>query len=79
MTNGYPYETLLLCWCGDRPFIEVHDNHYWVSCSCKSWRHDRYDVPDVGGSDGFETDEEAVLAWNKMIVHGKEHGNGYDY
>jgi len=68
MTNGYPYELLLPCWCGDRPFDEVHDNHYWVSCSCESWKHGFYDIPEVGGSDGFETDEEAVLAWNEMVM-----------
>ena len=69
MTNGYPYEMLLPCWCGDRPILETHDNHSWVSCSCESWKHDLSvpDYPEVGGSDGFETDEQAVMAWNKMI------------
>lgn len=69
MTNGHPYEMLLPCWCGDRPILEVHDNHYWVSCSCESWKHDMLvpDYPEVGGYDGFETDEQAVMAWNKLM------------
>lgn len=56
------------CWCGDPATVQVHDDRWWVSCSCKGRRHDAKGCPEVGGSEGFETKEEAVMAWNALMA-----------
>lgn len=68
MTERHAYEMLLPCWCGDTPDLWVHDNSWWCECSLIHWRHGYYNCPEVGGSDGYETPEEAVMAWNKLMV-----------
>ena len=60
-------DTIAPCRCGDPAEVTVHDNHYWVSCSCRNWHHDVYDCPEAGGFEGFETLSEAVEAWNEMM------------
>lgn len=58
---------LLPCKCGDRATVEIHDNSWWISCSCTSWKHDAEDCPEVGGCDGYPTYEEAAAAWNELM------------
>lgn len=57
------HQDLTPCKCGCHPTMTVHDNHYWVSCD--SYAHG-YDTPEVGGFEGFETQHEAVKAWNEF-------------
>ena len=62
------------CLCGDPAIIEWHDGRYWVSCSCSDqgfYGHDDYgfgDYPEVGGYEGFETEQEAVRAWDELMA-----------
>lgn len=62
-----PWERLVACRCGDEATVRVHDNRWWVECSWRNRRHDLEDCPMVGGFDGFETQEEAVMAWNRLM------------